>query len=116
MIQFDRTVKILLGLIALFLGILALQPILRFVSTAQAQDGTANSTTSTRREPPVIGHRVQFMSSIAISEDTPIREMQVIDSAQSFVVRYDKKIDVYYVQDMHLNPEYIEKLAEKRGR
>jgi len=90
----DRTVKMLLGLIAIFLAILALRPVLTLASSANAQTVTATSDLVT------IGQKVVEVSSIKVAEGKAVRGVYVVESAKCFIVQYDDHFQVYGLTDV----------------
>jgi hypothetical protein len=88
----DRTIKCLLAAIAVLLLILAGKPLLRVTPSAMAQTAADSAL--------VVGYRTSLISSIKIASADRVRGVQVIDSAQSFVVQYDDRFEVYRVNSV----------------
>jgi hypothetical protein len=101
MFPIDRTVKILLGLIALFLGIVALRPLVEVATTAWAQSATVIGPAD-ENGMVTIGSRVVDVSTVLREQGKAVRGVYVIDSAQSFIVQYDDHFRVYRIRDVKL--------------
>jgi hypothetical protein len=94
----DPSVKILLGLIALFLGILALRPLMQVSTNADAQT-TANPTV-TGDGAISLGPSVIDVASVLNETGKAVRGIYIMDSARCFVVQYDDHLRVYGIHDV----------------
>jgi hypothetical protein len=95
----DRTIKLLLAVIAVMLTVIALRPYASLGANAMAE--TTSSTTSSGSTGSTwtnLGIIVQDPSVIKVPTGKTVREMQVLDNANTFVVRYDDQINVYHIQ------------------
>src|SRR5262245_15715929 len=97
MLAIDRTVKIMLALIVILLGILVFKPTLNVAPEALAQTRTTDD-----RGGGVDGYRVALISSIAYAKNRPVRDVQVLDTARSIVVRFDNSIEVYRIETVSI--------------
>ena len=88
MISIDRTTKILLALIILFLAILTLRPMLPVGPSAQAADNV------------LLGATTKLMTRIPLDSNKTIKGIYVIDNANAFVVQYPERLDVYRIFDI----------------
>lgn len=92
----DRTTKFLLLVIATLLAALVLRPLWP-TSRAVAAESTTTTSTDTQTETRRYGYRLTEVGNITVPRGVIVREMEVVDSAQSFVVRMDDKINVYRI-------------------
>lgn len=88
--QVDRITKLLLGAIVVLLGVLVVRPMIPVAPQAQAQQQGTNQVE--------LGYRIPPPSTIKLNPEEALREVQVIDGAQAFLLRYDNRIEVYRVQ------------------
>lgn len=93
MLKTDRTTKLLLAAIVVLLAVLVFRPMLPVAPDAHAQ-----SAIPVEADTVELGYRIPQPTTIRIPANEYVREIQVIDSAQSFLVRYDNRIEVYRIQ------------------
>jgi hypothetical protein len=105
----DRTTKLLLAAIVVLLGLLAVRPMLPMTSSAVAQQAVPIADDNVD-----LGFRVPQPSVIVVPEGQFVREIQVIDSAQAFLVRYDNRIEVYRVQVMQMSQDEVRRRLQQR--
>lgn len=94
----DRTVKVLLGTIVVLLTLLLLRPQVKIAPEAQAENRAL--TTRVEQAPDVVGYRTALISTVNVPKGDKVRNVLVIDSAQSFVVQYDDRMEVFRVNDI----------------
>jgi hypothetical protein len=104
-ISTDRLTRGLLLAIVVLLAVLVVRPMLPTVAPqARAQS-----------EVPIdLGFKVLQPSMIAVPTGQIIREIQVMDQAQCFLVRYDNRIEVYRVQVLSMTPTSLQGLNRNR--
>lgn len=115
MFTIDRTVKLLLAVIAILLAVLVFRPQTQLTPIAWAQDTsttTGGDTSASQDTGGLIGYRTSMISSIAIAKTDKIRSLQVVNSAQSFVVQYDNRLEVYRIGG--LSKDTLGQLAQKQ--
>lgn len=100
----DRTVKILLVVIALLLVVIAARPLFTFAPQAFAASDNRGIAISNNDTTQFAGHRLQQVGMMTIPRSATVREVQVIDSAQAFVVRFDNQIAVFRVDKINIGP------------
>ncbi|MCL5271719.1 MAG: hypothetical protein M1457_14460 [bacterium] len=116
MAKMDGTVKFLLTAIVILLGILVLKPLVKVATPALAQTTSSKSSqntsdqTASSSEGSLTAYRLQEVGTMVPTTGKTIREIQVIDSAQAFLVRYDDQVEVFRVQSVTINPEAIKTL------
>lgn len=107
----DRTTKVLLTLIALFLGFLVGKSILsstpRAVAQATAQAGTSvlqnyNQSMQNNTDGTVLTYHTVPLTSIAISTKDKLRTINVMDQASAFILQFDDRVEVYRVEPVNL--------------
>jgi hypothetical protein len=117
----DRTTKILLTLIAIFLGVLVFKSLFDSTPRAAAQQRALSAPTSTSSQGAVSntnsqsnetdadgnilikGYRTIPVSTININAKDKVLGLQVIDSAQAFLIQYSDRVEVYRVDTVILN-------------
>lgn len=108
--QMDRTTRLLLAIIAVALAAIALKPLLHVTSAAVAQEVIGSGTTGiqdqagTADQTRILGYRVTQVSTIVVPKGDTVRSLQVLDKAQSFVVQYDNRLEVYRINDVRMTP------------
>jgi hypothetical protein len=108
MITIDRTTKLFLTVIVLLLAAIVFRPMLPISPSAMAQTTTTTDTST------VEVTQIPQPSLIAVPSGQYVREIQVIDSAKAFLVRYDNRIEVYHVQVLQLTrAQYQQYLQQK---
>jgi hypothetical protein len=101
--KMDRMVKLLLTLIVLLLSVIALRPLFPSATLAHATDTTSsvdNVSTTSSDQANVVGLRTVLASRIPVSTSDKIRALHVVDSAHSFIVQYDNRIEVYWLDNL----------------
>jgi hypothetical protein len=106
----DRSIRWLLGVIVVLLAILVARPYLQFGSDAIAQVTPVNEGLVE------LGFRVPQPSLIGVPSGQYVREIQVVDSAQAFLVRYDDRIEVYRIQVMQMGRDEFQQRLKERSR
>jgi len=94
MFTIDRTAKVLLGAIAILLALLVFKPLLTVTPAAQAQTTT---TSTTDQIDQIVGYRTAMISQIPLSTTDKVRNVYLLDKAQSFILQYDGHFDVYRI-------------------
>ena len=125
MIQIDRTVKMLLGAIVIVLAIIAFKPFFDVVPSALAQTTAQQTMTLAQlvqlaQTAPLnaynqldLGYTVPQPSIIQVPQGQYVREIQVIDSAHAFLVRYDNRIEVYRIQTVMADKTQLEQRIQQ---
>lgn len=106
----DRTTKALLAIIAIFLGVLVLKSAFVTAPKATAADvaqGTSqlqnyNQSVQNTGTGDVIAYHTVPVSTIGISAKDKIRAIHTLDSAQSFIVQFDDRVEVYRIDGVNL--------------
>lgn len=97
----DRTVKFMLGTIIILLtAILADQ----LISTTAKADDTATSTSSSLIE---AAWKTDAVSSIKIGSSDRIKNIYTLDQANSVVVQYSDRIDIYRMRPVYIDPSRV---------
>ena len=98
----DRTTKLLLLVIAVFLGILVLRPMVRVTPEATAQSSSSDDRgTSVRNR--LKGWKTAYLSRIPTDPNQKSPDIHVVDSAQSFLVCYRDHIEVWRIADISIS-------------
>lgn len=100
----DLTTKVLLTVIALFLGILVVRPWMTSTTanlplglgTQSAVAAETDNLTNANK----IGIRTELASILRLSDKSKVRSIHVIDKAQSFLVQYDDVMMLYTIKDV----------------
>lgn len=108
MFKGDRTTKILLTVVAIFLGLLVFKSFQSNTAVAQSTGVTIplyglqnlNPINSKNSTGSTIGYRTVPVSSINFKPKDKVRSLQVVDSAQSFLVQYDDRIEIYKLDNV----------------
>lgn len=113
MFKSDLTTKVFLALIALFLGILVCKSVFQGGAGAVAQAATQaqiqtayvqnNPNAVTKNaDDTVFGYRTVGVSVVKFNAKDKVIGVQVIDSAQSFLVQYSDRLEVFRVDSLPL--------------
>ena len=97
-VSFDKTVKMLLAAIAVLLAVIAFRPYLDTATTAQAQIGGTNSssTPSTTSAAPITGsYQTTLLNRITFADS--IQGLEVMDRISVFLVRTQNRVEVYRI-------------------
>lgn len=107
----DRTTKALLAIIAIFLGVLVFKSVFVTAPKATAADGVAAGTSQLQNynqsvqntgSGDVIAYHTMPVSTIGINAKDKIRAIHTLDSAQSFIVQFDDRVEVYRIDGVNL--------------
>lgn len=109
-IQGDRTTKVLLTLIAIFLGFLVCKSIFHSGPLAVAQTGQSevNVQNYTNQEfhngdnGQIVAYRTVPVSTIKFNTTDKVLSLSVIDSASSFILQYANRIEVFRIDGVNL--------------
>lgn len=103
----DRMTKFLLLANAILLATLLGKSLLTEPKTAYAASSTTSSSTATTTtsDNKVYGYRLTQVGQIAIPTTVLVKEMQVIDSSQAFIVRLNDAINVYRIDRFYIPPK-----------
>ena len=98
MVNVDRSVKVMLGMIVLLLGVLVLRSMISV--TTEAQASSANSS----GQAVIESYKTRMVSNIPLTkEDTdPIQQIIVMDNAHAFILQYQHRLEIYHLDDLTL--------------
>ena len=98
MFVIDRTVKLLLVAVVMLLAVNAGTQV---IQPAGAQ--TANSPSTVMEA----GWLTEIVSAIPIKKEDRVNAIHVMDQAQSFVIQYENRIEVYRVRSFNVSPDMV---------
>ncbi|HOE97680.1 MAG TPA: hypothetical protein PLS90_13170 [Candidatus Sumerlaeota bacterium] len=99
----DRTVKILLTIIAVLLAILVVRPALRFAPEVTAQTSDRRNAPNPNPE-PIIRWHTDLLSTIPHLVNKRKPEIHVINGDSAFLLQYDDRVEVWRIQQRRVVP------------
>jgi len=98
----DRMTKMLLMVIAIFLGILVFRPSTSILPPAAAQADSGNNGGEVRNI-NLTGWRTQFISSIPFLKDTPQPRVHIMDDAHAILLEYREHMMLYRLNEVNIS-------------
>lgn len=101
MVNVDRSIKVMLGLIVVLLGVLVLRPMLSVETEAQA------SSTNADGNAVIEAYKTRMVTNIPLlnAEVDPLLQIVVLDDAHSFILQRKHRLEVYHLDDLTLRDD-----------
>ncbi|MCE5229577.1 hypothetical protein LLG95_08275 [bacterium] len=96
----DRTIKLMLGAIILLLAALLAD---RLISTT----ATAQSSTTTSSGLVELAWKTDLVTNLKLGSSDRVKNILALDQANSVVVQYEDRIEIYRLAPVYVNPDNI---------
>ena len=97
----DRTIKLMLGAIILLLAALLADRLISTTATAQS------STSSSSSGLVELAWKTDLVTKLQLGSSDRVKSILALDQANSVVVQYEDRIEIYRLAPVYVNPENI---------